>query len=244
MTTKQDVHKGSLFRTCKGCNQTFEIPKVFYTAPNGRVTHRWDQRVYCSIDCYKAHRVLKDRFTVCSNLQCLIKFKQDVKIYKGKKTPKKNKYCSISCYQIHRSRMSYLLICKMCGKNFNISNRQISTKLCSDECRLKAKQETKYRARDKLYKAKPGTYKLLLKIQDGRCAICRKHPSSKRLLAFDHCHETNQVRGLLCSRCNLGLGLFNDNWLLLNNAEEYLAYWHSKHGSSKVQTIQESPTLN
>lgn len=244
MTTKRDVYEGSLFRTCKGCSQTFEIPKVFYTAPNGRVSHRWDQRVYCSVSCYKSNRTLKERFAVCANSQCLIKFKQEVKIYKGKKTPKKNRYCSDECYQKHRSQMSFLITCKICGKNFNTSNRLIAKRFCSVECRIKAKQRTKYKSRDKTYNAEPGTYEALLKIQDGRCAICRKHPLNKRSLAFDHCHETNQARGLLCGKCNTGLGMFNDDWLLLDNAIEYLGHWHNKHGSSKVQSVQESPALN
>lgn len=29
-------------------------------------------------------------------------------------------------------------------------------------------------------------------------------------LVFDHCHATNQYRGLLCKGCNTGLGLLGD----------------------------------
>jgi hypothetical protein len=39
--------------------------------------------------------------------------------------------------------------------------------------------------------------------QDGRCACCGK--KAKRLIV-DHNHETGSVRGLLCYRCNMGLG--------------------------------------
>jgi hypothetical protein len=38
----------------------------------------------------------------------------------------------------------------------------------------------------------------------------------------DHDHETNKIRGLLCSRCNTGLGLFFDNISNLENAILYL----------------------
>jgi hypothetical protein len=101
----------------------------------------------------------------------------------------------------------------------------------------------------KKYKISQQEWHQLLERQDGRCAICRQ-PSTAiingkvKRLAIDHCHETKQLRGLLCSKCNTGLGMFSDNWLLLENALEYLTYWHSKHASSKVKAIQESPILN
>jgi hypothetical protein len=244
MVVKREIDRGSIYRTCKGCDKTFEIPKVFYTAPNGRVTHRWNQRVYCSTSCFKLNKKLKDRFQICANTKCNKTFKQEVKIYKGKKTPVKNKYCSRDCYRIGRSQMPFSVTCKICDKQFITSNRLIATKLCSVECRTKAKQQTQHRSRDKKYNENPGTYEALLQMQDHRCAICRKYPSGKRGLAFDHCHETNHGRGLLCHKCNMGLGMFNDDWLILDNAIEYLAHWHNKHGSSKVQSIQETPLLN
>lgn len=48
-------------------------------------------------------------------------------------------------------------------------------------------------------------YLQLLAEQNGGCAICGK-PPGKRQLAVDHCHKTGVIRGLLCGRCNLGLG--------------------------------------
>lgn len=41
-------------------------------------------------------------------------------------------------------------------------------------------------------------YLALYQFQGGRCYICRKVPKTRRL-AVDHDHETNEVRGLLCS---------------------------------------------
>jgi len=67
-----------------------------------------------------------------------------------------------------------------------------------------------------------GEYKALAARQNGLCAICLGPPSSSRL-AIDHCHTTGRIRGLLCTKCNLGLGSFRDrrDWLL--RAAEYLA---------------------
>lgn len=66
--------------------------------------------------------------------------------------------------------------------------------------------------------------------QDGLCAICRepeivadpKNPEVMKRLAVDHNHENGQIRGLLCQRCNMGLGYFRDDPRLLNLAADYL----------------------
>lgn len=51
------------------------------------------------------------------------------------------------------------------------------------------------------------SYDSLHKMQEGRCALCKRHETevSKRgyRLSVDHCHETGKVRGLVCCRCNL-----------------------------------------
>ena len=48
--------------------------------------------------------------------------------------------------------------------------------------------------------------------QCGRCAICRKrlNPYKKsKDVHVDHNHTTNEVRGILCMRCNFALGWFD-----------------------------------
>lgn len=50
------------------------------------------------------------------------------------------------------------------------------------------------------------------------CQIC----GGTQRLSIDHDHNTGQVRGLLCSPCNTGLGGFKDNPLSLLKAIEYL----------------------
>lgn len=62
--------------------------------------------------------------------------------------------------------------------------------------------------------------KMLIK-QKHCCKICKVIDVT---LAVDHCHKTGKVRGLLCGKCNKGLGLFNDNSKLLLKAIKYLNY--------------------
>ena len=71
-------------------------------------------------------------------------------------------------------------------------------------------------------------YDILLESQDMVCAICKKEETHKTngkridMLSVDHNHETNEVRGLLCHRCNVGLGSFNDDLEVLEKAVKYL----------------------
>jgi hypothetical protein len=58
--------------------------------------------------------------------------------------------------------------------------------------------------------------------QQNCCAICNKEFKDYSSIAVDHDHFTGKVRGLLCRRCNTGLGQFNDNLCIVENAYKYL----------------------
>lgn len=64
-------------------------------------------------------------------------------------------------------------------------------------------------------------YDEMVAAQCGKCLICNLVPNSHRL-AVDHCHVTGNVRGLLCSQCNAGLGLLRDDPERLRAALRYL----------------------
>lgn len=65
-------------------------------------------------------------------------------------------------------------------------------------------------------------YNELYVTQDARCAICQCSFIRPEELEVDHCHETDNVRGLLCGKCNRALGLFNDDISSLERAIKYL----------------------
>lgn len=69
----------------------------------------------------------------------------------------------------------------------------------------------------------------LIKKQNNLCAICGgtekvklSNSDKPRALAIDHCHDRGYVRGLLCTRCNTGIGNFNDSPELMEKAINYL----------------------
>lgn len=75
------------------------------------------------------------------------------------------------------------------------------------------------------------TYEKMYQEQNQLCLICQQPEQRTRntFLAVDHCHETNVVRGLLCSHCNRALGLFRDSVKILQSAINYLV----KHKNKK-----------
>lgn len=67
------------------------------------------------------------------------------------------------------------------------------------------------------------SYNEMLDSQEGKCAICGEiDGTSNRRLYVDHCHNTNNIRGLLCVKCNSLLGQVNDSVLILHYMTVYI----------------------
>lgn len=58
----------------------------------------------------------------------------------------------------------------------------------------------------------------ITELKKAGCELC----GSLKILHIDHNHNTNLVRGVLCTNCNRGLGHFKDSPELLKKAAEYL----------------------
>lgn len=67
-------------------------------------------------------------------------------------------------------------------------------------------------------------YKKMKAKQNHRCLICGEyHPDDNDYsLHVDHCHETGKIRGLLCAKCNQGIGCLKHSEVVLKNAIKYL----------------------
>jgi hypothetical protein len=71
-------------------------------------------------------------------------------------------------------------------------------------------------------------YDEMLRRQGGGCAVCGAteggwaRSKAKRSMCVDHDHESGHVRGLLCQRCNRGIGLLQDDPVILEAAARYL----------------------
>lgn len=69
-----------------------------------------------------------------------------------------------------------------------------------------------------LYGLSSDDYQNLLESQGGRCAACAR----KQKLVVDHDHKTKVVRGLLCSPCNLAIGMLADSPIRARQIADYL----------------------
>ena len=88
-------------------------------------------------------------------------------------------------------------------------------------------QSTKERRRElhvlKVYGLDEATHKAMFDSHGGCCWICGRSQSEEtKRLSVDHDHATGVVRGLLCQRCNRGLGMLGDNIECLARCIDYL----------------------
>lgn len=65
-------------------------------------------------------------------------------------------------------------------------------------------------------------FDLALKNQHGKCAICGVMFKTNTDVRVDHNHKTNELRGLLCDNCNVGIEKFHENVIYLSDVIIYL----------------------
>lgn len=112
-------------------------------------------------------------------------------------------------YAFHKQGTGYRANCKDCRKAMRLSH---SNGRVGREAEQRAHLQARYgmTLEDKARMAEE---------QGQRCAICKRWDVE---LVVDHCHNSNLVRGLLCNKCNIALGLFADSVVSLENAIKYL----------------------
>jgi hypothetical protein len=114
-------------------------------------------------------------------------------------------------------------VCAKCKKEKLLTDFSPAHYRCK-ECR---REDSKIRY---LHNLSIEQYQELLISQGGRCAICGKVPEEVYKFVIDHDHTCcpgpiscgDCIRGLLCNKCNSGLGMFDDNLKNVLSAAEYL----------------------
>jgi len=146
-----------------------------------------------------------------------------------------------------------LQVCKGCKKEYRPWNKENDSSpalryvyLAGDAfwCSMSCKERygyIKYK-----YGMTANEYNTLLVRQGGKCAICGYSDMSNRRVFphIDHCHDSGEIRGLLCGKCNWGLGSFRDNPQLLLNAIDYLAYPPFRSIYTETSPVEKKPLDN
>lgn len=122
--------------------------------------------------------------------------------------------------QFHKNKLAFDGVHSACKKCRNETRRNsLTAKLYSEGYKEKQKENDLKRR----FNIDFQRYETMLIAQDFKCGICRTHQKDlDKSLAVDHCHKTGAIRGLLCSKCNLSLGGFQDSVELLEEAIQYL----------------------
>jgi hypothetical protein len=99
-------------------------------------------------------------------------------------------------------------------------NAEWSEKWRNDEAFREARKAAARIRRLAKYGLTQADYERMLREQKGMCLFCHRRPA--RGLVVDHDHATNRVRGLLCDKCNSGLGFFEDDAARMRTGADYI----------------------
>lgn len=103
-------------------------------------------------------------------------------------------------------------------------NRYVTNGNCADCDAIKRayiKKHRKWRRIEKIYGINEMEFNELLLKQGKKCLICVNDLTEKNS-HIDHCHSKGHIRGILCNKCNQGIGLFSDSVENLRRAVKYI----------------------
>ena len=118
-------------------------------------------------------------------------------------------------YSRKRSKDGLNCYCKECSKAIRTKfyrENKVKCNKWSADYRKQNKKKIDDGERKRKFGLELGEFDKTKDAQKGLCAICGLPESAKRKnkvkeLAVDHNHTTKEIRGLLCHKCNIALGL-------------------------------------
>lgn len=137
---------------------------------------------------------------------------------------------SLDCFSeyVVNGRTVHRRTCKACrgaqGRQ-SYQNRKFDSDPAKRENHLRACRDANLRRE---YGITLVEYEAMVESQSNTCKICGESETRTRAgvivsLSVDHCHETGEVRGLLCSNCNVAIGLLKHEPRLIHSALTYLS---------------------
>lgn len=159
--------------------------------------------------CSKGHLSL--RYASSSNCIECIEEKRDVVFLnkRGKSSVRNKNDQSLALLAFEQGKKTYISSIE-CPNGHK--ERWVTTNNCVSCDSHKSKSRAhliKWKRINKQYGISESDVGDILKSQKYICPICNVSIAKK--YHIDHCHITKKVRGLLCSRCNQGIGLLKEN---------------------------------
>lgn len=214
----------SLFIVCLSCSQQ----KIVRTAAQQR------HRKFCSQKCWYEFRsklgdlaylefINETRRGTCQNCG------EEVVSSSARYLPA---FCSSACRAVARHRLEDR-ICTVCGSSYQASargSRETCGKYSCNRSHRNAAQPSldelqglanEYGTRNRSRLADL-VKERFWKEQCHTCFLCPRILDSARSGCLDHDHKTGRIRGLLCKRCNSGLGYFDDDPERMIRAAKYV----------------------
>jgi len=188
--------------------------------------------IYEDISCSNCKKIFTPR---AKNVKYCSKECNRQKVYEKKKPLEKN--CK-NCNNLFLSKNNSKFCSSKCStKNWQKNNKEKYKKSKKEgenkrklnnpekyytERRKNARKNQKWSHMKREYNLTKEEYFLMLESQNNKCKICNNIFETSVKTHIDHDHFTGKVRGILCQKCNHGLGMFNDNIQLFYNAIHYL----------------------
>jgi hypothetical protein len=210
-------------RTCTQCGRTKPLSE-FHRMATGRDGRR-SECAECARE--RARRAYKPRYTGPLALACEF---CGTEFEYVKSCGRRRMYCSEQCRYAageaaKKQRAGEEIRACTCGSTDVARVGKPVCPACRKDRRDPERAQAKERRRTlRAYGITESDWDEMLVRQGGKCAVCRTTKPGGRGESWhiDHDHVTGQVRGLLCQRCNLGIGMLGDDPDLMRAALRYV----------------------
>lgn len=123
-------------------------------------------------------------------------------------------------YPCERGLFGVTGTCRLCKSDYNQDRAAKRADQRKEWLTTKSRYEF-YRKLQRDYGLTQQDYVNMLTACASGCMICGTHMADARI-CVDHDHNTGQVRGLLCYKCNAAIGMLRDSPTIIRQALTYL----------------------
>lgn len=128
-------------------------------------------------------------------------------------------------YKTKHNKVGVIAECKVCKRTYTMQRWQgiKSNPVLHEKEKERCRKNSRRWSLKEDYGLTIEDWNKLFKKQQGCCAICGKHQSEfEEVLCVDHRHSDDKVRGLLCRKCNMVLGLVDESNTIIQGMLEYV----------------------